>query len=70
LLAQVAMGPDVGAWLQHIEKTLHPIALAVEVVVAAQAGCLASLSGHAVEQRLIEALQPGRGQRRYNRQRR
>jgi hypothetical protein len=36
-LATVPVGPHVGARLQHIQETLHPIGGDVEVVVAAPA---------------------------------
>ena len=34
---EVAMGAHIGAWLQHVEKSLHQIAAVVEIVVFAQA---------------------------------
>jgi len=34
---EVAMGAHLGAWLQHVEKSLHQIAALVEIVVFAQA---------------------------------
>jgi hypothetical protein len=55
------MGAHVGAGLQHIEETLHRIALLVQVVVPAPAGRLPGLQGHGVEQRLIDPLELGLG---------
>ena len=45
-VAPVAVGPHIGAGLQHVEETLNRILFPVEIVVQAQAGMLPGLSGN------------------------
>ena len=53
-VAPVAVGPHIGAGLQHVEEALNRILFPVEIVVQAQAGMLPSLSGNLREQITID----------------
>ena len=53
-VAPVAVGPHIGAGLQHVEEALNRILLPVEIVVQAQAGMLQGLSGNLGEQITID----------------
>ena len=50
----VAVGPHIGAGLQHVEEALNRILFPVEIVVKAQAGMLPSLSGNLREQITVD----------------
>ena len=53
-VAPVAVGPHIGAGLQHVEEALNRILFPVEIVVKAQAGMLPSLSGNLREQITVD----------------
>ena len=53
-VAPVAVGPHIGAGLQHVEEALNRILFPVEIVVQAQAGMLPSLSCNLREQITID----------------
>ena len=59
-VAPVAVGPHVGAGLQHVEESLNRILFPVEIVAQAQAGVLPGLGGNLGEQLLVDAAK-GRG---------
>ena len=50
----VAVGPHIGAGMQHVEEALNRILFPVEIVVKAQAGMLPSLSGNLREQITVD----------------
>ena len=50
---------DIGAGVQNVEESLHQIAALMQVVVQPQARPLLSVSGHGIEQHLIDALELG-----------
>ena len=50
----MAVGPHIGAGLQHVEEALNRILFPVEIVVQAQAGMLQGLSGNLGEQITID----------------
>ena len=50
----MAVGPYIGAGLQHVEEALNRILLPMEIVVQAQAGMLPGLSGNLREQITID----------------
>ena len=50
----MAVGPHIGAGLQHVEEALNRILFPVEIVVQAQAGMLPGLGGNLGEQLLVD----------------
>jgi hypothetical protein len=56
-LSAVAMGSDVGAWLENIQKPLNGIPLLMEVEVAAEARAQESLLSQLIQEALINGPQ-------------
>jgi hypothetical protein len=53
----MAMGTHIGAGLQHIQKALHQVRGAVQIVVQAPAWATEGTGSHRIEKGLVQAAQ-------------